>query len=114
MKRAVERLGADPARAEKGVDDVDRQRDQYVRTYYGRTRHDSANYDLVLNAERLGFEGAAKLIVAEVKRRGGKERHGKPCPHARRSPRTPPAPRPTPSTPTTPPPPTPPAAPPRS
>jgi hypothetical protein len=24
----------------------------------------------VLNAERLGFEGAAALIVAEVKRRG--------------------------------------------
>ena len=72
MKLAVERLGADPAKAEKVVDDVDRQRDQYVRTYYGRTRHDPANYDLVLNAERLGFEGAAKLIVAEVKRRGWK------------------------------------------
>jgi cytidylate kinase len=72
MKLAVERLGADPAKAEKVVDDYDRQRDQYVRTYYGRTRHESANYDLVLNAERLGFEGAAKLIVAEVKRRGWK------------------------------------------
>ena len=72
MKLAVERLGADPAKAEKVVDDFDRQRDQYVRTYYGRTRHDPANYDLVLNAERLGFEGAAKLIVTEVKRRGWK------------------------------------------
>jgi cytidylate kinase len=72
MKLAVERLGADATKAEKVVDDVDRQRDQYVRTYYGRTRHDPANYDLVLNAERLGFEGAAKLIVTEVKRRGWK------------------------------------------
>ena len=72
MKLAVERLGADPAKAEKVVDDYDRQRDQYVRTYYGRTRHDPENYDLVLNAERLGFEGAAKLIVTEVKRRGWK------------------------------------------
>ena len=72
MKLAVERLGADPAKVEKIVDDVDRQRHQYVRTYYGRTRPDAANYDLVLNAERLGFEGAAKLVVAEVKRRGWK------------------------------------------
>src|SRR5437879_9808763 len=70
MKLAVERLGADPAKAEKVVDDFDRQRDQYVRTYYGRTRPDPAHHDLVLNAERLGFEGAAKLIVTEVKRRG--------------------------------------------
>jgi cytidylate kinase len=70
MKLAVERLGADPAKVEKVVDDMDRRRDEYVRTYYSRARHDSANYDIVLNAERLGFEGAAKLIVAEVKRRG--------------------------------------------
>lgn len=70
MKLAVDRLGVDPANAEKVVDDTDRQRDQYVRTYYGRQRQDMVNYDLVVNAERLGLDGAARLIVAETQRRG--------------------------------------------
>jgi len=85
MKLAVERLGADPAKAEKVVDDFDRQRDQYVRTYYDRTRHDPANYDLVLNAERLGFEGAAKLIVTEGEAAGVEVGVRMPCPYAVRS-----------------------------
>ncbi|HSD30485.1 MAG TPA: cytidylate kinase-like family protein [Gemmatimonadales bacterium] len=67
---AVERLGIEPAKAAKLVEETDRQRDQYVRTYYGRTREDAANYDLVVNAERLGLDGAAALVVAEARRRG--------------------------------------------
>src|SRR6058998_3508001 len=64
MKLAVERLGVDPAQVDKVVDDTDRQRDRYVTTYYGRARSAPENYDLVLNAERLGFEGAAGVVVA--------------------------------------------------
>src|SRR6267154_2561985 len=45
VRLAVERLGVDPANAEKAVDDTDRRRDQYVRTHYGRHRHDVVNYD---------------------------------------------------------------------
>src|SRR3989442_6065043 len=70
MKHAVERLGGSPAAVEKGGDDIDRQRDQYVRTYYGRHRDDPVNYDLVVNAERLGLDGAPALILAEATRRG--------------------------------------------
>src|SRR5437867_3600966 len=69
MQLAVRRLGADPATAERVVDDTDRQRDQYVKTYYGRGRQDLGNYDLVVNTERLAIEGAAQLIVAEARRR---------------------------------------------
>ena len=69
VRLAVQRLGVDPATAEKAVDETDRRRDQYVRTYYGRHRQDVVNYDLVLNAERLGIEGAAALVVAEARRR---------------------------------------------
>src|SRR5204862_4009010 len=57
------------ANAEKVVDDTDRRRDQYVRTYYGRHRPDVVNYDVVVNTERLGIEGAAALVVAEARRR---------------------------------------------
>ena len=68
-KVAIERLGVDPAKVDKIIDETDQRRDQYVKTHYGRDRQDLTQYDLVLNAERLGFEGAADLIVADVKRR---------------------------------------------
>src|SRR2546430_2521474 len=54
IRLAAERLGVAPADAEKVVDDTDRRRDQYVRTYHGRHRHDVVTYDLVVNPERLG------------------------------------------------------------
>ncbi len=63
IKLAVERLGVDAANAGKVVDETDRRRDDYVTTYYGRARQDLANYDLIVNAEKLGFEGAAGIIV---------------------------------------------------
>jgi cytidylate kinase len=69
VRLAVERLGVDPAKAERVVDETDRRRDQYVRTYYGRHRQDVVNYDLVVNTERLGLDGAAALVVAEARRR---------------------------------------------
>src|SRR5207249_6480696 len=72
MQLAVERLGVDPARAEQIVDETDRQRDQYVKTYYKRQRHDFVNYDLVVNSERLGLDGAAAVVVSEARRRGWK------------------------------------------
>jgi CMP/dCMP kinase len=72
IKLAIDRLGVDPAKAEKVLDDTDRRRDQYVKLNYGRHRQDPLNYDLVLNTARVGLEGAADLIVAEVKGRGWK------------------------------------------
>lgn len=69
-KLAVERLGVDPANVDRVVDETDKQRDHYVKAHYGRDRQDLTTYDLVLNAERLGFEGAAALVVAEARRRG--------------------------------------------
>ena len=58
------------AKVDKVIDETDQQRDQYVKTHYGRDRQDLTQYDVVLNAERLGFDGAADLIVAEIRRRG--------------------------------------------
>jgi cytidylate kinase len=72
-KVAVERLGVDAATVDKVLDETDEHRDQYVKTHYGRDRSDLTAYAMVLNSERLGFDGAAELIVAEVKRRGWTE-----------------------------------------
>jgi cytidylate kinase len=68
-KLAVERLGVDASAVEKVLDETDKRRDQYVKTYSGRVRRDVENYDLVVNAERLGIEGAAAAIVSEARRR---------------------------------------------
>src|SRR3989449_10559653 len=106
MKFAVERLGADRATVGGVVEETDRQRDQYVKTYYGRHRHEVTNYDLVVNAEKLGFEGAAGPGGAEAERRGWEGGYG----GARRSGPPPPAARPT-SAPASPPPPPAPRAP---
>jgi cytidylate kinase len=70
VRLAIERLGVDAAGAERVVDETDRQRDQYVKTYYRRHRHDFGNYDLIVNTERLGVDGAAHLVVTEARRRG--------------------------------------------
>jgi len=68
-KVAIERLRVEPATVDRAIDETDKERDLYVKSHYGRDRQDLSQYDIVLNAERLGFEGAADLIVAEVKRR---------------------------------------------
>lgn len=70
MRLAVERLGVSADDVERMVDETDRQRDRYVKEHYGRTRQDPANYDLVLNAERLTLDGAAAVLVGEARRRG--------------------------------------------
>jgi len=69
-KLAIERLGVAPAEVDKVIAETDRHRDGYVKTYYGRDRQDLTQYDLVLNAERLGFDAAAEVVVGEVRRRG--------------------------------------------
>jgi CMP/dCMP kinase len=69
VRLATERLGVKPTEADKVVDETDRQRDQYVKTYYRRHRQDFTNYDLIVNTERLGVEGAAGLVVSEARRR---------------------------------------------
>ncbi len=69
MRLAVERLGVSEADVDRVVDETDRQRDQYVKTYYGRQRQDLTNYDLIVNTARLGIDGAAGLVVAEARRR---------------------------------------------
>jgi len=69
VRLAVERLGVAEADADRMVDETDRQRDQYVKTYYGRQRQDISNYDLIVNTASVGIDGAAALVVAEAHRR---------------------------------------------
>jgi len=66
------RLGLDPKDAERVMQQTDAQRERYHREHYGRDWNDPVGYHMVLNTERLGYEGAVAIIVAEAGRRGWK------------------------------------------
>jgi cytidylate kinase len=69
MDMAVEHLGVERGDVERVLEETDRDRDRYVKAHYGRSREDAAHYDMVLNTARLGFRGAAEVIVGEARRR---------------------------------------------
>ncbi len=67
MKR--DRLTADEAA--KLVDDTNGEREQWVRLHWERDWRAHENYDLSVNTERLGIEGAAELIHNAAQSRFG-------------------------------------------
>lgn len=70
IRAAIERLGSDPADVEAMLDNTDRNRARYHREYYDRDWSDPENYHMVLNAELLTMEGAARIIVAHARALG--------------------------------------------
>jgi cytidylate kinase len=50
--------------AAKAVRDSDRERDQYLRRFYGVREESPLHYDLVINTDTLAAEPAAAVIVA--------------------------------------------------
>lgn len=67
--RAGRRLGISTREAEKRVDDVNRQRERYVRTHWKRSWLAHENYHLCLNTDWLGVEGAADMVVRLARQR---------------------------------------------
>ncbi len=70
IRIAIERRGLAPADAPRVVDETDKNRRRYHREFYGRDWDDPTLYDMVLNTERLGFEGAAQLIAGRARSLG--------------------------------------------
>jgi len=67
MKR--DKLNAEDAA--KLVDDTNREREQWVRRHWERDWKAHENYDMSVNTERLGIEGAAELIISAARRQFG-------------------------------------------
>jgi cytidylate kinase len=67
MKR--DNLNADAAA--RIVDDTNREREHWVRLHWERDWRAQDNYDLSVNTERLGIQGAADLIVTAARNRFG-------------------------------------------
>lgn len=71
IARTMKRDGLDADAAARMVDDTNREREQWVRLHWERDWRAQDNYDLSVNTERLGIQGAADLIVAAARNRFG-------------------------------------------
>lgn len=66
-RQAAERLGLSYEEAGDLRRRTDKNRARYHRVYYRRDWDDPMNYHMVLNTERLGFDGATEVIVARAR-----------------------------------------------
>lgn len=64
--RVSQRENLSPSDSEQLVKKVDRERAAYYNQYGGQPWGDAGTYDLCVDTDRLGLEGAAALIVAAV------------------------------------------------
>jgi cytidylate kinase len=71
IARTIKREGVSAEEATRLVDNTNKERDQWVRLHWERDRRAHENYDLSVNTERLGIEGAVDLIVSAATRRFG-------------------------------------------
>jgi cytidylate kinase len=62
-RTVAEQRGLDEKAARKEVERGDANRADYLKRFYGISHESPADYDLVLNTDRLGPEGAVQLIV---------------------------------------------------
>src|SRR5687767_15069238 len=71
IARTMQREGVGAEEATRIVDSTNKERDQWVRLHWERDRSAHENYDLSVNTDRLGIEGAAELVVSAAKMRFG-------------------------------------------
>jgi len=68
LKYRVQRLkeveGISESEARRMITEKDRGRREFVERFYHRSLDDASQYDLVLNTERLGIEGAAEHVLS--------------------------------------------------
>src|SRR4051812_29455283 len=74
IARTMQREGLGVEEATRLVDNTNKERDQWVRLHWERDRRAHENYDLSVNTERLGIQGAADLIVTAARMRFGLSR----------------------------------------
>jgi hypothetical protein len=65
----VTKLGVPRAEAEKKVNDMNKQREQYVQRHWGRKWMSPLNYHLSIDTSIFGMEGSAELIARAARER---------------------------------------------
>ena len=67
--KVAKRLNIDEKSAEDLIDKVDEARENFTKTFSGKTRYDARNYDLVLNVTGLEPKEVARFIAECVERK---------------------------------------------
>lgn len=63
VRRSMQRDGLDRAAATRRVDETNKHRAEWVRSHWGRAWDSPDTYDLCVNTDTLGIEGAADVVV---------------------------------------------------
>ena len=69
MSYAIDNLGVPAAEAEKKVNEMNKQREQYVQRHWNRKWRSPLNYHLCVDTSFFGIEGAAELIARAARER---------------------------------------------
>lgn len=69
VRHVAEVHGIDTRAARRWVEETDRARRRYAYRFFGVHLEDASEYHLTVNTGLLGFDGAARLIDGEVRRR---------------------------------------------
>jgi cytidylate kinase len=67
IARSMARDRLDAETAGKRVDEINAQREQWVRKHWGRSWREYANYHLAVNTEWLGVPNAARLVASAAR-----------------------------------------------
>jgi cytidylate kinase len=67
--KVARRLNINEGSADLLIDEVDRARENFTKTFSGKTRYDARNYDLVLNVTGLDPLQVARFIAQCVQSR---------------------------------------------
>lgn len=71
ITRTMQREGVSAEEAAQLVDETNKRRDQWVRLHWERDHRAHENYDLSVNTERFGIQGAADLVLTAARKRFG-------------------------------------------
>ena len=69
VERLSRKLGIDAKEAEKTIDEVDKEREAFTKTFAGVSRYDARNYDLVCNVSHLEPEAIVRSLEYIIKER---------------------------------------------
>lgn len=69
INRFALREGIDEKAAAKLIDETDKARENYTKTFTGTSRYDARNYDLTINVSPFTTESVAAFLAENIRRR---------------------------------------------
>jgi len=70
IARVMRLANVDRAQAEKIIEDRDREKESFIKAFYGADWRDPGHYDLVLNIDHFSNEMAAEIIIKAAQAKG--------------------------------------------